>query len=633
MPSGSQCVLRSAIGDYKAVHNICCLRTRVAIFIAGFAGAVLPVVAIDAAPLVFSDGRSAYAALAPCRLVDTRTANPSYSTVDAATIRIQVTGRCGVDASASAVAVSVTVTGTSSDGYAVVAPAATTGPTSTINWARGETRAASTVVALSAFGAIDVHVSTSLDDVAVIVDVSAEWSLVSGSVRGGRLVSLPGRRVLDTRTTTGHVVAGTSITVDRATLGIPASAVAVAGTLTTTGASGAGFLTAYPDGTAPPVASNVNNDRAGQDRAAGIIVALGTTGVSFYAGAASADIIFDVTGFVTGDTDAASTEGLLITVAPRRVLDTRNTPEPTTMVAVTEVGTPFPAAQIAGVIATVTASDGADAGFATVGTTGDAPTTSMLNWPDGSSAVAAMTVQGVPASNRLSITSSAPVSLIVDVTGYLLAANAVNGPERQQPGTAALTTGSIVDTTGVGRTNGDPVVLLSQVYSANVLTAGGAVSIVSAEIPGGGAALVPYDPATFLPCGAAPRCILVSAAYWDSPDRGGVDANRVMISHEWAHVLSMRYQSWADDATFAAWRPLHDAVNEECLADAVAALALQRAGLPGNETPAYIVHYMCDQYWSDLYGPSSVAGMQSAASSLAANLLEWAEGWGAAHRN
>ncbi len=93
----------------------------------------------------------------------------------------------------------------------------------------------------------------------------------------------------------------------------------------------------------------------------------------------------------------------------------------------------------------------------------------------------------------------------------------------------------------------------------------------------------------------------------------------------------MRWQIWVDHVSLAQWRPRHDAVNEECLADAVALLALARAGLPGNETSAYVVHYMCDDYWSGLYGPDAVAGMRIEASTLASDLLAWAEGWGAAH--
>ena len=65
---------------------------------------------------------------------------------------------------------------------------------------------------------------------------------------------------------------------------------------------------------------------------------------------------------------------------------------------------------------------------------------------------------------------------------------------------------------------------------------------------------------------------------------------------------------------------------------ALGCLALQRAGLPGNETPTYVVHYMCDDYWAGLYGSDRVPEMRVEASALAADLLAWAQGWGAAHR-
>ena len=91
-------------------------------------------------------------------------------------------------------------------------------------------------------------------------------------------------------------------------------------------------------------------------------------------------------------------------------------------------------------------------------------------------------------------------------------------------------------------------------------------------------------------------------------------------------------QAWADDEELAAWQPRHDAVNEDCFADAVAALALQRAAHPGNETPTYVVHYMCDDYWTGLYGADAVPAMRVEASTLASDLLAWAQGWGATHR-
>jgi hypothetical protein len=590
--------------------------------------AALPVAAN---PGTRSDGRSRFTAVVPCRLADTRLPGSGSMRISPSVIRIQVTGRCDINRSSTAVALSVTVTSTETEGYAVVTAATTSGPTSTINWARGETRASSTVVGVSATGAVDVQVSPSLDVAAVVVDVTGAWAMVSGPVRGGRLVAFAGRRVLDTRDAGGRMAAGDSISVDRATLDIPQSAVAVAGTLTTSGSTGAGYLTAYPAGSPVPVASNVNSDQAGQDRAAGIIVALGADGLSLYAGATSTDIVLDITGYVTGDTDVSSTEGLLIVASPRRVLDTRSASRPLTTSATAHIGEPFVGAQVAGVIATVTMTGSVDAGYVALGSEADRRSpTSALNWPDDTAAVAAMTIQPITASKRLDVASSAPAALIVDVTGYLLGPNAANGPALLLPGASALAGGVIEDTTGIGRANGDALGLLTEVYTPGELAAGGGVSIVRREIPGGGAALVPYDPQTFAECGPQPTCILVSADYWDSVLRGGRDANRVMISHEWAHVLSRRYQAWADDVALAEWSPRHDAVHEECLADVVAAEALQRAGLPGNETPTYTVHYMCDEYWAGIHGPDAVATTRTEAATLAADLLAWADAWGTA---
>jgi hypothetical protein len=621
--------LVTMIALYECVRH---RHTQIATVITALAIAATPSTQARAQPGVHSDGRSAYIAITPCRLADTRDPDSTYRVVDEATIRVQITGRCLVSASASTVAVSLTATHTKVDGYAVVTPAGTIGPTSTVNWSRGETRASSSVVTLSSGGALDVHVSSSLDDVDVILDVTGAWVLVNGPVRGGRLVSLPARRVVDTRMQSA-VAAGDAISLSKETLGVPAGAVAVAGTLTTSGATSAGYLTAYPVGEPVPITSNVNTDQAGQVRAAGIIVALGNEGLAVLAGAASADIILDVTGYVTGPSDPASTEGLLIAVPPRRVLDTRAGSDAQTQNVAVEVGEPFEAATVGGVIATITATDESQPGFASVSAFGaldNSSTTSVLNWP-GDTSVAAMTVQGVPNSRHLSLTSSTPAAFIVDVTGYLLGANAPDGPELALPGSEILTTGTIVDTTGVGRPNGDPLALLSEVYATSVLAAGGAASIVTSEVPGGGAASVPNDPRSFPECGPEPRCILLSAEYWDSELRGGRDANRVMVSHEWAHVLSIRWQAWVDDITLSAWQPRLDRVNEECLADAVAALALSRAGLPGNETPTYVVHYMCDAYWAGLYGATAVPGMRLEATALASDLLAWAQGWGAAH--
>ncbi|MCU1393738.1 MAG: hypothetical protein JWM34_2166 [Ilumatobacteraceae bacterium] len=616
-----------------------------------------------AAPVIVADGRASYQPVTPCRLADTRNgATPGVDAIDGSTVRIQVTGRCGVATSATAVAVSIAVADTRADGFAAITPAGVPGETSTVNWVAGEVRSASTIVQLSAGGAVDVRVSAGLDAADVIVDVNGAWSPVTGTgtATAGRIVTVDARRILDTRLRVSRVPAGGVVTVDRATLGVPTDAIAVTGTLTSTGGANAGYLTAYPAGTPTPLASNVNTDAPGQDRASGVIVALGAGGLSIYAGAATTDILFDVTGYVTGPASAASTNGLLVPVNPTRVLDTRTSTHPVTTAAVTDIAAAFPGAPIGAVIGTITAVDGDHPGFASAASTsatGGEATTSMVNWPGGHGAVAAMMVQPLPSGGQLAIQGSTPSSFILDVTAYVLDGAPSNNPSAPAAGPAAgsnivgdasasgttgststpstgprtLTTGVITDHTGTGKATGDPLALLHQTYTPAELAAGGGVSIVFSAPPGGAPAMIPYSPSAFPACGPEPLCMLISPTYWADPGRDPVDSNRVMVSHEWGHVLSFRYQQYLRGDDLAHWLDLETGVNEECLADTVASLVLARGGLPPNETPDYVVHYMCDQYWSDRYGADKVDSMRAEAVSVATGLLQWADTWGAAH--
>jgi hypothetical protein len=117
-------------------------------------------------------------------------------------------------------------------------------------------------------------------------------------------------RVVDTRDGTGGITgpltASTTATSSNLTgsFGIPASAIAVVGTVTlvATGANlpGAGFLTVFPGGAAVPSTSNVNAD-TGHAIASGATVGLGTGGntgkVSFNASFA-AHALLDVAAYI-----------------------------------------------------------------------------------------------------------------------------------------------------------------------------------------------------------------------------------------------------------------------------------------------------------------------------------------------
>ncbi|HEX6547509.1 MAG TPA: fibronectin type III domain-containing protein [Candidatus Dormibacteraeota bacterium] len=139
------------------------------------------------------------------------------------------------------------------------------------------------------------------------------------------------QRILDTRTGNGtggdtHPVGpGGELTVLVAGRGgVPAAHVsAVVLNVTVTDASWFSYLTVYPTGIAPPLASNLNW-APGQTVANLVEIPLGTGGeVSIYNSQGSADVIFDVQGWVGDNFNSAGRDGLFNPLSPSRILDTR----------------------------------------------------------------------------------------------------------------------------------------------------------------------------------------------------------------------------------------------------------------------------------------------------------------------
>lgn len=94
--------------------------------------------------------------------------------------------------------------------------------------------------------------------------------------------------------------------------------------VTVTNTSGPGFLTAFPEGSQPPLASNLDWV-AGQTTSNRVIVPVGGDGkVDFFNGAVGpVDVVVDVVGYFS-DASAPATAGSLFTpVTPVRVFDTR----------------------------------------------------------------------------------------------------------------------------------------------------------------------------------------------------------------------------------------------------------------------------------------------------------------------
>ncbi|HRE01148.1 MAG TPA: CAP domain-containing protein, partial [Ilumatobacteraceae bacterium] len=104
--------------------------------------------------------------------------------------------------------------------------------------------------------------------------------------------------------------------------GVPADAVALALNITVTESSAAGFVTQFPAGRARPNSSVLNLDRANQTRAAAGIFPVTGAGTSLFL-SGGGHVIVDITGYFTGPSAAASTDGLFTAVDPTRLLDTR----------------------------------------------------------------------------------------------------------------------------------------------------------------------------------------------------------------------------------------------------------------------------------------------------------------------
>jgi hypothetical protein len=251
-------------------------------------------------------------ALTPARILDTR---PGSVTIDGQAagagalgagqqLNLSVIGRGGVPASgAGSVLLNVTVTAPTAPGYLTAWPTGKAQPlASNLNFDPAQTVANLVVAGVGSSG--QVALFNSAGNTQVIADVTG-WFPASA-----QLVSLIPARLLDTRTGTatsdgqfagvGAMGAGGSFDLPVSGRGgVPASGVAaVVLNVTAVTPSGTGYLTAWPSGTARPLASNLNFT-PGQTRPNLVIAALGDNGkVSLFNSAGFTDVVVDVVGWI-----------------------------------------------------------------------------------------------------------------------------------------------------------------------------------------------------------------------------------------------------------------------------------------------------------------------------------------------
>jgi hypothetical protein len=344
----------------------------------------------------------------PARLLDTRNLNGPLAGREA--VRVIVPGGTAF----AAASVNVTAVGASAPGFFTVYSCTESVPNvSTLNFDRGETRAAATMVALDAEGGFCLSSSVrshAIVDLLGVVDPAA----------AGTIVSQKAVRAFDSRSRKLRLTANTSLRVELPvtnTEGVSVIATAV-------DATADGWLAVTPaglDGTCSvPGTSNLNFVRT---NAIANAVGLAVDRVQPYAclyASAPVHVLIDV--MATVDSGAAATQVAAVTVpAPavddrwvassvaRRIIDTREKLGKRQNLAVA-----LPAGTHA---VTVTAAEPAAVGFVTAypadeaNVCGPPPTASLINVRPGG---AAANMMFVDPSRMLCLYASSPTQLIVD---------------------------------------------------------------------------------------------------------------------------------------------------------------------------------------------------------------------------
>ncbi|MHB8264060.1 MAG: PKD domain-containing protein [Acidimicrobiales bacterium] len=302
-----------------------------------------------------------------------------------------------------------------------------------------------TAVSPAGIGTVDVRVTVAGQE--SIANAKDRFAYVSPPAP---YHSLPPARICDTRANNPSklsggaaqcngqsIASGTPLTIAVAGLGGVPSAGATAAVLnvTVTGPRSAGYLSVYPAGQAPPMASNLNFS-AGETVPNLVEVVLSSTGkVSLFSSATRADAVVDVEGYV-GPASGGSVAGLYNPLPPARICDTRaNNPSRLSGgaaqcngqtlqagvargVNVEGVGG-VPSSGVEAVAVNVTVTKPTAAGFLTVYPAGQSrPTASNLNFSAGET-VANRVIVPVGASGQIAIYANAgSVEVVVDVGGW-----------------------------------------------------------------------------------------------------------------------------------------------------------------------------------------------------------------------
>jgi hypothetical protein len=409
--------MRQVIAGISAISAVC------ATFVLGSGqpaqaqpGAAQPPAHAAAAPA------QGFTAVAPTRLLDTRTNATTHTLGQGQTVSVTVTGVAAVPGSGvEAVVLNLTGIAHTHSSYLTVFPAGGSRPrASNLNLAIEQPRANQVIAQVAAGGQVSVFNSTGSTD--VLVDITGYF--VTGSSYSGQAPV----RVLDTRALPGGhpIAAGHTTTVQLTgrggvpTTGVTAVVLNLTGISTLAGA----YLTAYPAGTTRPATSNLN--LAAKQTAAVLVVAKPNASgqVTLYNSGGPTHVIVDVAGWFTLFDDYEP-------VTPTRLLDSRQSGAlgygADTQLQVGNFGNiPLNAGAV---VLSVTAVKPAARGFLTLHPGGTPrPGTSSLNVEAGAIAANLVVVQ-LSTDAKVAIYDAARgAGVLVDVVGWIATNQALTVP-------------------------------------------------------------------------------------------------------------------------------------------------------------------------------------------------------------
>lgn len=372
----------------------------------------------------------------PARILDTRLGGTTFDRAEQgigiltpnSMLRLPVTGRGPIAATALAVALNVTVTGPTGPGYLTVWPCGTAQPNaSNLNFVSGQTIANMVIAKVGPDGSVCMAVSGA--SAHVIADFSEQYGTE------GPLTALSPARLLDTRpggTSIDGIQQGGGYAAPEAVLTLPVlnrggtgSTVDVAVlNMTVTGTTGPGYLTVWPCGSPKPNASSLNYV-AGDTLANLVFTKVGTDGTVCMSSSGSAThIIADVSAV-----SDSRTPNFITARTPSRILDTRpggttvdgamqgiGLVPPRTIVSLLVSGRAGTGPQATTAILNVTITGPTDDGYLTVWPCGARqPNASNINYTRGQT-VPNNVISSLGAGGRICVSVTTSTHIIADLT-------------------------------------------------------------------------------------------------------------------------------------------------------------------------------------------------------------------------